>query len=154
MAHGTWQDAAKIFLTDWNNCKNEELNMVSLTSILMIQGQIKEYNEKIEHLRIFLREYAEEKSDYDSTVSKEMILTSIFEKMVKTTGDASFGKLEDLYNSKTKDKKTEKEKLYEEIKDFAQQFSDKYTEAQMMIAEYRNKVLELEELLARMQTMP
>lgn len=84
MAHGTWQDAAKIFLTDWNNCKNEELNMVSLTSILMIQGQIKEYNEKIEHLRIFLREYAEEKSDYDSTVSKEMILTSIFEKMVKT----------------------------------------------------------------------
>lgn len=44
MAHGTWQDAAKIFLTDWNNCKNEELNMVSLTSILMIQGQIEKVN--------------------------------------------------------------------------------------------------------------
>ena len=123
--------------------------------IATLKAKIAEYEIKIVALDVFLNEMSSIESEYAPTLSNKEILTEILEGFIEggKKVDASFGTLKDEYEIKVKARKVIKNLIYSKMDTSHTELMDKYSEAQILIIQFRAEIIKLEEMIAQIEAM-
>ena len=124
--------------------------------ISVLRGKIRVYEEKIQYLIKFLNEMCEYEGEYSQTIPKieilEEIIDGFFGKGVADE-DASFGTLRNEYENRARKKKSDKLSINGLMNQSYKELQKKYTDAQVLIVNFRVEIKKLEEQIAFIESM-